>query len=119
MITGWSGCSSAPLGGDPETMAYFVALDGGGTKTECWVADESSVLGRASTGSVKLMNVDEATAASRLQNLVREAAAQADVALGDVTRTCFGLAGSSSETVREWAVQTLRSVISGDVIVCG
>ncbi len=119
MITGWSGCSSAPLGGDPETMAYFVALDGGGTKTECWVADENSVLGRASTGSVKLMNVDEATAASRLGELVRAAAAEGGVALGDVTRTCFGLAGSSSETVRKWAEQTLRGVVSGDVIISG
>ncbi|HEY5329612.1 MAG TPA: BadF/BadG/BcrA/BcrD ATPase family protein [Acidobacteriaceae bacterium] len=100
-------------------MAYFVALDGGGTKTECWVADENSVLGRASTGSVKLMNVDEATATSRLQNLVRETAAEAGVALSDVTRTCFGLAGSSSDAVREWAVQTLRAVVGGEIMICG
>jgi glucosamine kinase len=100
-------------------MAYFVALDGGGTKTECWVADENSVLGRASTGTIKLMNVDEATATSRLQNLLHEAAADAGMALHDVTRTCFGLAGSSSKTVRQWAEQTLRGVVSGEIIVCG
>src|SRR5665213_3000999 len=73
--------------GDAETMAYFVALDGGGTKTECWFADENSVLGRASTGSVKLMNVDEATATAGLRNLIRDAASEAGVALGDVTNT--------------------------------
>jgi glucosamine kinase len=100
-------------------MAYFVALDGGGTKTECWVADENSVLGRASTGTIKLMNVDEVTATSRLGDLVRAAATEAGVALGDVTRTCFGLAGSSSDAVREWAVQTLRGVVSGEMIICG
>ncbi|HZL27493.1 MAG TPA: BadF/BadG/BcrA/BcrD ATPase family protein [Acidobacteriaceae bacterium] len=100
-------------------MAYFVALDGGGTKTECWVADENSVLGRASTGTIKLMNVDEATATSRLQNLLREAATDAAIALHDVTRTCFGLAGSSSETVRQWAEKTLRGVVSGEIIICG
>ena len=28
-------------------MALFLALDGGGTKTRCWVADETRVLGAA------------------------------------------------------------------------
>jgi len=100
-------------------MAYFVALDGGGTKTQCWVADEERVLGRASAGSVKLMVVDEATATARLQGLVREAAAEAGVALGDVTRTCMGLAGISSASVREWAERTLRGVVGGEIILCG
>lgn len=100
-------------------MAYFVALDGGGTKTECWVADETRVLGRAATGSVKLMNLDEGSATLRLHELVRAAGADARVPLGDVTRTCFGLAGSSSETVRVWAERTLRGVVGGEVLICG
>jgi glucosamine kinase len=100
-------------------MAYFVALDGGGTKTRCWVTDDENVLGRATGGSVKLMAVDEATATSRLQDLVRAAAAEAGVALSDVTGTCMGLAGSTSDSVRVWAEQTLRSVVSGEVLVCG
>jgi len=100
-------------------MAYFVALDGGGTKTQCWVADEERVLGRASTGSVKLMVVDEATATSRLQEVVRAAVAEAGVAPGDVTRTCFGLAGSSSDVVRQWAERSLRGLVGGEVVICG
>jgi glucosamine kinase len=100
-------------------MAYFLALDGGGTKTQCWVADEDRVLGRASAGSVKLMVVDEATATARLQEVVREAAAAAGVGLGDVTRTCFGLAGSSSDVVRQWAEGTLRGLVGGEVVICG
>jgi glucosamine kinase len=100
-------------------MAYFVALDGGGTKTACWVADENNVLGRASTGSVKLMNVDEATATARLQGLVRAAAAEAGVALNDVTRTCFGLGGFSIEAVGAWANHTLHNLVSGEVLLSG
>ncbi|MDQ2924098.1 MAG: ATPase [Acidobacteriota bacterium] len=98
-------------------MAYFVALDGGGTKTQCWVADDEKVLGRAATGSVKLMHLDEGAATLRLHELVR--AAGAGIPLGDVTRTCFGLAGSSSETVRAWAERTLRGVVGGEVLICG
>ncbi len=100
-------------------MAYFVALDGGGTKTQCWVADDEKVLGRAATGSVKLMNLDEGAATLRLHDLVRAAGADAGVPLGDVTRTCFGLAGSSSETARAWAERTLRGVVGGEVLICG
>ena len=91
-------------------MAYFVALDGGGTKTECWVADETRVLGRASTGTVKLMSVDEPTATARLETLLHDAAAEAGVALDRVQRICFGLAGSSSGLVRGWARLTLERV---------
>jgi glucosamine kinase len=100
-------------------MAYFVALDGGGTKTQCWVADDEKVLGRASGGTVKLMNVDEATATARLHDLLRAAATEAHVDLRQVTRTCFGLAGSSSDTVRQWAHRVIAELVSGDRILCG
>jgi N-acetylglucosamine kinase-like BadF-type ATPase len=106
-------------------MANFVAIDGGGTKTQCWVADESRVLGRARCGTVKLMNVGEEVATHRLKALVQEAAEDAGVALnGDgrrsgVAHTCMGLAGVRSETVRRWADTTLRAVLGGDVLLCG
>jgi glucosamine kinase len=100
-------------------MAYFLGIDGGGTKTECWLADESKVLGKASTGSVKLMVVDEAVATERLQGLVRAVAADAGVALGDVAGTCIGLAGLSSDVVRAWAEETLRGVVGGRIVLCG
>jgi glucosamine kinase len=100
-------------------MAIFVALDAGGTKTRCWVADETRVLGRASAGTVKLMMVGEAAAAERLREVVREAAAEGGVELASVTRTCIGLAGVSSAAAREWAERTLREIVSGEVVVCG
>ena len=61
-------------------MAYFVALDGGGTKTECWVANESRVLGQASGPTVKIMNVGEQAATENLRTIVREALGAAGVA---------------------------------------
>lgn len=114
MITGLALFKSGPVE-KLQTMAYFVALDGGGTKTQCWVGDDRNVLGRASAGTVKLMAVDEATATSRLQQLVRETLAQAGAEPNQVAGTCFGLAGSSSDSVRIWAENTLRSVVTGPV----
>src|SRR5260370_4276211 len=53
-------------------MSLFLAIDAGGTKTRCLLADESQVLGPATTGSVKLMRVGEAEASARLRALVTE-----------------------------------------------
>jgi N-acetylglucosamine kinase-like BadF-type ATPase len=100
-------------------MAYFVALDGGGTKTECWVADEVRVLGQASGPTVKIMNVGEPAATEGLRSVVREALGAAGVTGDSIARTCFGLAGSSSTEVQEWAKRTLSELVSGDVILSG
>jgi N-acetylglucosamine kinase-like BadF-type ATPase len=100
-------------------MDWFAALDGGGTKTRCWIADGERVLGRAQGGTVKLMRVDAETAEARLRALLEEAAVEAGVELAAVKRTCFGLAGSSSASVREWAEATLGRVVGGDIEVCG
>lgn len=100
-------------------MAYFVALDGGGTKTECWVADEARVLGQASGPTVKIMNVGETAATERLRGIVREALGAAGVQGDKVARTCFGLAGISSSEVRRWAEETLRELVSGEIVIAG
>jgi glucosamine kinase len=100
-------------------MPYFVALDGGGTKTECWVADAGRVLGRASGSTVKIMNAGEEAATERLRGVVRAALEAAGVAGETVTRTCFGLAGTSSSEVRVWAEKTLRGLLSGEMVITG
>ena len=100
-------------------MAKFVAIDAGGTKTQCWVADEERVLAGATCGTVKLMSVGEDVATKRLQELVRSVAIEAHVGPDEITRTCMGLAGIASESVRDWGVKTRRGMVSGEVVVVG
>ena len=100
-------------------MGYFLAIDAGGTKTQCLLADESRVLARATTGTVKLMRVGEPEATARLQAMLAEVASAAGVSLGQVTRTCFGLAGTGSPAVRAWASRVLSSSVSGELLICG
>lgn len=100
-------------------MPYFVALDAGGTKTRCWIADEGRVLGRSTGGTVKIMNVGEEAATQRLREIVTEAAEKAGISLSNVERTCMGLAGIGSESVRHWAEQTLHELVPGEVMLCG
>jgi glucosamine kinase len=100
-------------------MSLFLAIDAGGTKTRCLLADETKVLGRAVTGSVKLMRVSEAEASARIRTMLAEVSQTAGVSLGDVTQTCVGLAGLTIDAVREWAEREIGAVIGGDLHLIG
>jgi len=100
-------------------MGYFLALDAGGTKTECLLADDNAVLAHASTGTVKLMRVSETEATARMTALLKEISQLANVPLASITRTCMGLAGLSSPEVQQWAWRTLAGLVGGEVLLCG
>lgn len=100
-------------------MSYFLAIDAGGTKTQCLLADETRVLARAITGTVKLMRVSEQEATARLHEMFAEIVSNTGVSLGQVMRTCFGLAGLSSPAVRAWASRALCESVAGELLLCG
>jgi N-acetylglucosamine kinase-like BadF-type ATPase len=100
-------------------MSLFLAIDAGGTKTQCALADDERVLARAQTGTVKLMRVAEAEATARMEAMLAEVAAAAGVSLGSVTRTCMGLAGFTSEAARAWARRVIGANVGGELILVG
>jgi N-acetylglucosamine kinase-like BadF-type ATPase len=100
-------------------MSLFLAIDAGGTKTRCLLADETRILGRAVTGSIKLMRVSEAEATTRLRAMLAEVSLTAGVDLKDVTQTCIGLAGLSINTVRNWAEREISSIVGGKLLLTG
>ena len=100
-------------------MAYFVGLDSGGTKTECWLGDETRVFAKARAGTAKLTRVGREVAAERLRGLLREVAAEAGVDLHRVSRTCVGMAGYSIAEARELAASVVAGMVGGEVEVCG
>ncbi|HXE06659.1 MAG TPA: BadF/BadG/BcrA/BcrD ATPase family protein [Acidobacteriaceae bacterium] len=101
-------------------MALYLVIDAGGTKTRCLLADDTRILARAETGTVKLMRVAEAEATERFRAMLGELAASAHVALADVRHICFGLAGSRSESVQTWARKAIaESGVGGDLSICG
>jgi glucosamine kinase len=100
-------------------MSLFLAIDAGGTKTRCLLADETQILGRAVTGSVKLMRVGETEASSRLRAMLAEGSLAAGISLKEVTQTCIGLAGLSIDAVREWAEREISNSVGGDLLLAG
>ena len=100
-------------------MAYFLALDAGGTSTRCWVGDETGVLARETGPTVKLMQVGEQVATERLSDLVGRALGAAGLAGSQIERTVVGIAGLSSSAVREWCIRVLAKTVSGKVVLAG
>lgn len=98
-------------------MAYFLAIDGGGTKTECVIGDEQRVLGSAVGSTIKIKKVGNKAAAEALQSAINDACRQANVKPDQFSRTCIGLAGSSISEVSQWTRATLQRLVSGQVLV--
>jgi len=100
-------------------MAFFLGIDGGGSKTECMVGDETSVLGWATSGSSKTVRVGEESAAASLREGVERACASADVATSQIERTCIGVSGASQADYVDFVRRLLGETVGGEVEVVG
>src|ERR1700758_3201534 len=104
---------------ETTTMAFFLGIDGGGSKTECMVGDETSVLGWASASSTKIARVGEQAAGAALRDGIERACAAANVAMSQIQRTCIGVSGASQAepvaAIRRW----LGEWVGGEVDVVG
>ena len=100
-------------------MAYFLALDVGGTKTGYLLADQKSVLGRVRTGSIKRMRTDAATATLYLEAGLAQLTANTGVPMHAVQRTCVGTAGNTVPLVTDWIHAELRTRVGGELLIIG
>ena len=100
-------------------MAYFLALDIGGTKTDYLLADETRELARVRTGTIKRMRTDASTAAANLDQALSQLTALSGVAPQTITRTCIGTAGETVPLVTDWLREAFAARVSGDLILLG
>jgi len=96
---------------------FYLAIDAGGTKTECAVADQSNILGRASGPSIKITRIARSEAYASLKYVIGEALSQAQIGAQQIQRSCAGVSGASIPEVRDWAAESLEKHVSGEVIV--
>ncbi len=75
-------------------MAYYLGIDGGGSKTTCVAGDESSLLATVTVGASNITRVGEAGAREVLQQAIREACQAAKINPQQVRRACIGAAGA-------------------------
>ncbi len=76
-------------------MAYYLGIDGGGTKTRCLLGDETTVLASAMTGGSNIIRLGETQAREALHTVVHHVCATAGIAPGQIHAICIGVAGAS------------------------
>ena len=92
-------------------MAFFLGIDGGGSKTTCVVGDEAAILGRSTTSGSNVLKVGEKSARQALQEAIERACAQANLTPAQIQRSCIGLAGAARTEVREIVQRILAEIL--------
>ena len=100
-------------------MAYFLAIDAGGTKTDFALCDEGRTLARVRAGSIKRLRVDASVALANLESALRELTAQSGVMLSEVQRTCIGTAGETVPLVTDFLRAEIGARVGGQLLLLG
>lgn len=100
-------------------MTYFLGIDGGGSKTTAVIADENSVLGRATAGASNMTRVGQEQARASIQQAVRDACAVAKINSPQVQYTCIGASGGGRPAVSEELHSILTEIVGGSIEVVG
>ncbi len=100
-------------------MAYYLGIDGGGTKTTCVVGDEASQLSCVRAGASNITRVGEARARESLHQAIRLACAEAKIDARQLRRACIGVAGAGRENVAGRVREIVGELIPGEIEVVG
>jgi glucosamine kinase len=76
-------------------MAYYLGIDGGGTKTRCVLADDATVLATAMTGGCSVIRHGEQQAREALHAAIRQVCATAGVSPDRISSICIGATGAA------------------------
>jgi glucosamine kinase len=100
-------------------LAFYLALDLGGTKTEYVLADETRELARVRGGTIKRMRTDANTAAQNLDKALAELTALTGVSMRSVIRSCVGAAGITVALVTDWIREAFAERVGGSLVLVG
>jgi len=100
-------------------VAYYLGIDGGGTKTTCAVGDDNSVMATATAGPSNIVRMGEPAARQSLHQAIAQACAAAGISPQLVDRACIGAAGAGSPEVVGAIRQIVAEVLSAELTVTG
>lgn len=100
-------------------VAYYLGVDGGGSKTTCAVGDEHSILASSTAGASNITRVGEERARESIHHAVRAACDAAKLRPKQIKRLCIGAAGAAREEVAAALRKIAAELIPGEVEVVG
>ncbi len=108
-------------------MAYYLGIDGGGTKTRCVLGGENSVLARAVCGGSNVVRLGEARAREALHAAIRQVCAAAKISPHDICAICIGASGAGRPEIADKiraivaeldpALSSARIQVVGDTVI--
>jgi glucosamine kinase len=82
-------------------MAYYLGIDGGGTKTRCVLGGENSVVARAVFGGSNVVRLGEARTREALHAAIRQVCTAAKIAPHDICAVCIGASGAGRPEIAD------------------
>jgi len=96
-------------------MDYFLGIEGGGTRTTAWLADERKrIVARAIAGPSNPLKVGFSACQREILRAVREVLGRTRVPRGQLAAACVGLAGAASPPAHHRLVAWLRRTIPAE-----
>ena len=100
-------------------MAYYLGIDGGGSKTTCVVGDETSLLAAVTAGGSNITRAGEGGAREALHQAIRETCLAARVNPQQVLRACIGAAGAGRPEIASMVRKIVAEIVPGEIEVVG
>jgi|HubBroStandDraft_6_1064221.scaffolds.fasta_scaffold20337_2 glucosamine kinase len=89
-------------------MAYYLGIDGGGTKTRCVLGDEMTVLATAMSGGSNIVRLGETQTREALHTAIRQVCATANISPAQISAVCIGAAGADRPEI----VAKIRAILA-------
>jgi glucosamine kinase len=106
-----------------RAVAYFLGIDGGGTKTTCVLGDENTVLASATVGGSNIVRLGRREARVALEKGVRKVCREAAIKPSQIASICGGIAGAERDEIRQQLAGILAKVspaptqVVGDMVI--
>jgi glucosamine kinase len=94
-------------------MAYYLGIDGGGTKTRCLLADETTLLAKAMTGGSNMVRLGEIQTRESLHTAIRQVCSSAKIPPDQIHAICIGAAGAARPEIDEKIRNILAELVPG------
>jgi glucosamine kinase len=92
-------------------MAFYLGIDGGGTKTRCVLGDETTVLASAMTGGCSVIRAGERAAREALHGAIRQVCEAAKISPDRVGAVCVGATGAARPEIAEKVRHIILEII--------
>lgn len=94
-------------------MPYYLAIDGGGTKTRCLLADQTTVLAVGMGGGSNIVRLGEQQAREALHTAIRKVCTTAKISPAQIRAVCIGAAGAARPDIAAKIRNILAEIMTG------